>query len=244
MFKVVIIDDEIHAQEIVEMYLNRFFPNKFSVEAKCFSVEEGIKEIKVHKPDLVFLDIQMPDQGGFSLLEHFGKQLEFEVIFTTAHQEYALKAIKHQALDYLLKPINPDEFSEAIAKFESKIEGTSVVRKVDEMKEHLASVNIICFTTQDGIYYFDYDEILYFKSDQSYTRIYKVDGSELLVSKSLGSIEKKLPQNQFFRIHHSIIVNIKKIERYDKKNNLLYLKNGEALSVSVRKSPELIKYFA
>ncbi|WP_113926084.1 LytR/AlgR family response regulator transcription factor [Cognataquiflexum aquatile] len=240
MFKVIIIDDEFHAQEVVELLLKKYFPNKFSIEAKCCSVEEGIKQINSIKPELVFLDVQMPEKNGFSLLDHFGKKTDFEVIFSTAHREYAFEAIKHQALDYLLKPIDPVEFVETIAKFEEKWEG----KKVKNVKEKMESVNILSFTTQDGIYFMDYDDILYCKSEQSYTKIFKADGTDLLVSKKLAWIENKLPKNQFFRIHHSFLVNVKKIDRYDKKNNFLFLKNGHHLSVSFRRSSDLIRHFA
>uniref|UniRef100_UPI003593FBB7 LytR/AlgR family response regulator transcription factor n=1 Tax=Aquiflexum sp. TaxID=1872584 RepID=UPI003593FBB7 len=184
MFKVIIIDDEVHAQEVVEMLLNKYFPEKFSIEAKCSSVDEGIKRIHKAKPDLVFLDVQMPEKGGFSLFEHFGNQIDFEVIFTTAHEKYALRAIKYQALDYLLKPIDPIEFEETISKFESKFEEKSVGKKVDELKEKMESLNILSFPTQEGIYFIDHDEILYCQSEQSYTKIFKAEGSNLLVSES------------------------------------------------------------
>ena len=119
MIKAIIIDDEINAQSLLEKTLDRYFPNKFNIVEKCISVDEGVQAIKKYEPDLVFLDIQMPEKNGFELFKHF-EVINFEVIFTTAHDKFGIKAIKRSALDYLLKPINHLELAEAVKKFEKK----------------------------------------------------------------------------------------------------------------------------
>jgi len=119
MIKALIIDDEIPAQSLLEKTLNRYFPNKFNIVEKCTSVDLAVLAIKKFEPDLVFLDIQMPGKNGFELFEYF-KVIKFEVIFTTAYNQFAIQAIKKSALDYLLKPINHIDLSDAIKKFEKK----------------------------------------------------------------------------------------------------------------------------
>jgi two-component system LytT family response regulator len=119
MIKTVTIDDEINARELLEKMLNRYLPQKFIVCDLCESIDEAVKSIEKYKPDLVFLDIQMPNKSGFELFKEI-KEIDFEVIFTTAHSEYAIEAIKRSALDYLLKPINYLDLLEAVSRYEKK----------------------------------------------------------------------------------------------------------------------------
>ena len=116
MIKAVIIDDEINAQVLLEKTLIRYFPNKFNIVEKCISVDQGVLAIEKHQPELVFLDIQMPEKNGFELFKYI-EVVKFEVIFTTAYNQFAIKAIKRSALDYLLKPKKPMDISEAINKY-------------------------------------------------------------------------------------------------------------------------------
>ncbi|UJH92322.1 response regulator [Antarcticibacterium sp. 1MA-6-2] len=122
MIRTVIIDDEINAQNFLEKTLEKSFPNKFNIVEKCNSVDSGVTAIKKYGPELVFLDIQMPEKNGFELFQYFDA-INFEVVFTTAYNQFAIKAIKRSALDYLLKPINAVELSEAVKKFENKSKG-------------------------------------------------------------------------------------------------------------------------
>lgn len=243
MIKVIIIDDERHAQESLELMLLRYFPNKFQILAKCSSVDEGVVHISKSKPDLVFLDVQMPQKNGFTLFEQL-KHIDFEVIFTTAHESYALQAIKCSAFGYLLKPIDPEELQSTIARYEDKVAAGCINKKLDQLMINMDSHGMQVFSTDDGLEFVHNDDIIYCKAENNYTHIYCRDQSSLLVSKILKTVHEKLPARQFHRIHDSIVVNIKYIARYDKKDCFLILKNGEKLSVSIRKKAKLLNDFS
>src|SRR5690606_7888460 len=136
MIKTVIIDDEMNAQILLEKTLDRSFPNKFNVVAKCNTVDAGVLAIKEYEPDLVFLDIQMPEKNGFELFKYFDV-INFEVIFTTAFNQFAIKAIKRSALDYLLRPINTVDLAEAVKKYENKSKGSFAQKKLTLLLENL-----------------------------------------------------------------------------------------------------------
>ncbi|KEO75348.1 LytR/AlgR family response regulator transcription factor [Anditalea andensis] len=242
MIKVIIIDDESHAQDALEMILQQYFPHKFDVLAKCNGVDEGISQIIQHGPDLIFLDIQMPQKNGFSLFNQI-KNVDFEVIFTTAYDSYAIQAINRNALGYLLKPIDPEDLIATIGRYEERLASGSVNKKLDLLINNLESHGMQVFSTDEGMEFVHHDDIVYCKADNNYTKIYFKDESQLLVSKLLKTVHERLPAKQFHRIHDSIVVNIKFIARYDKKNCFLILKNGEKLSVSIRKKAKLLNEF-
>ena len=180
MIRAVIIDDEVNAQSLLEKILNRYFTNKFNVVEKCLSVDSGVIAIKNHEPELVFLDIQMPEKNGFELFKYF-EVINFEVIFTTAYNQFAIKAIKRSALDYLLKPINHIDLAEAVKKFEKKNEGNSAQKKLSLLLENLnvndQNVNKIAFPTSEGFELIHTNQILYCKAESNYCSIKKIDGS-------------------------------------------------------------------
>jgi len=243
MIKAVIIDDELNAQSLLEKTLYRYFPNKFNIVEKCVSVDSGVLAIKNHEPDLVFLDIQMPEKNGFELFEYFDV-INFEVIFTTAYNQFAIKAIKRSALDYLLKPINHLDLADAIKKFESKNEGTSAQKKLSLLLENLnvndQNVSKIVFPTVEGFEFIHANQILYCKAESNYCGIKKIDGSIKTASKTLKFVEEILPDKSFQRIHKSYVINLNYVVRYHKSNKEVELTNGEKLPVSFRKEDEFI----
>lgn len=188
MIKVVIIDDEIGAQSLLEKTLHKYFPNKFIIADKCPSVDSGVLAIKTYEPDLVFLDIQMPEKNGFELFRYFDA-VNFEVIFTTAYNQFAIKAIRQSALDYLLKPINHLELAEAIKRFEAKNESSSAQKKLSLLLENLnvndQNVSKIAFPTLEGFELIHSNQILYCKADSNYCGIKKIDGSQRMATKTL-----------------------------------------------------------
>jgi len=243
MIKAVIIDDEMNAQELLEKTLNRYFPNKFNIIAKCNSVDSGVNAIKNHEPDLVFLDIQMPEKNGFELFKCFDV-IKFEVIFTTAFNQFAIKAIKRSALDYLLKPINHLDLAQAIKRFETKNEGSSAQKKLSLLLENLnindQNVSKIAFPTLEGFELLHSNQILYCKAESNYTCIKKIDGITKTVTKTLKFVEEILPSSSFKRIHKTYVINLNYIVRYHKANKEVELTNGEKLPVSFRKEEEFI----
>jgi two-component system LytT family response regulator len=243
MIKAVIIDDEVNAQNLLEKTLDRLFPGKFIVVEKCHSVDQGVAAIKDHEPELVFLDIQMPEKNGFELFRYFDV-INFEVIFVTAYNQFAIKAIKRSALDYLLKPINNLELSEAVKKFENRNKESSAQRKLALLLENLnvndQNVSKIAFPTVEGFELIHANQILYCKAESNYTCIKKIDGPTKVATKTLKYVEEILPANSFKRIHKSFVINLNYIVRYNKANREVELTNGEKIPVSFRKEEEFI----
>ena len=243
MIKTVIIDDELNAQNLLENSLHRFFPNKFNIAAKCDSVDSAVVAIKNHDPELVFLDIQMPGKNGFELFNHFDV-IKFEIIFTTAYNQFAIKAIKRSALDYLLKPINHLELSEAVKKFENRSRESFAQRKLTLLLENLnvndQNVSKIAFPTVEGFELIHSNQILYCRAESNYCCIKKIDGSMKLATKTLKYVEEILPGNSFQRIHKTYVINLNYVVRYHRANKEVELTNGEKLPVSFRKEEEFI----
>lgn len=239
MIKAILVDDEKHALETLRMLLELHFPNKFEILALCNSVDQAVSAIQKFAPDLVFLDIQMPQKTGFTLLEIMPKRT-FEVIFTTAHKDHAIPAFKHAAFDYLLKPIDSIELQKTIVRFEEMRKPSTIEETLLSIKRQINPHNIIDLNTQDTIEYVNLNDILYLKADGNYTRFFLEDGRELILSKPIGHYKKRLEEsNLFVRIHHSFLANSMKFLRYDKKEGYMFLKNGDKISVSVRKSTSL-----
>ena len=243
MIKAVIIDDEINAQNLLEKTLERCFPNKFNIVEKCSSVDSGVVAIKKYEPELIFLDIQMPEKNGFELFKYFDV-IDFEVIFTTAYNQFAIKAIKRSALDYLLKPISSLELSEAVKKFENKTQESSAQRKLTLLLENLnvndQQVRKIAFPTVEGFELIHANQILYCRADSNYCTIKKIDSSTKMAARTLKYVEEILPANSFKRIHKSYVLNLNYVVRYHKTNKEVELTNGEKLPVSFRKEEEFI----
>ena len=221
-----------------------FFPtNLFNIAAKCDSVDSGVVAIKNYDPELVFLDIQMPGKNGFELFNHFNV-IKFEVIFTTAYNQFAIKAIKRSALDYLLKPINHLELSEAVKKFENRSGESFAQRKLTLLLENLnvndQNVSKIAFPTVEGFELIHSNQILYCRAESNYCCIKKIDGSMKIVTKTLKYVEEILPGNSFQRIHKTYVINLNYVVRYHKANKEVELTNGEKLPVSFRKEEEFI----
>jgi two-component system LytT family response regulator len=237
MIKAILVDDEKHALESLEMLLEMNFPGKFEILAKCSSVDQALPAIQKHEPELVFLDIQMPQKNGFSLLESFPFR-DFEVIFTTAHKEHGIEAIKSEAFDYLLKPIDVVELNKSISRYINKIK--SQKDPLGLLEKQLKKNQVIVLKSQEIDEYIDLNDILYLEANGNYTNFHLEGGVKKMVSKSLGTYEHRLESsNLFVRIHDSILANCTKFDHYDKKEGYMFLKNGDKISVSVRKSANL-----
>ena len=243
MIKAVIIDDEINAQNLLEKTLDRHFPNKFIIVEKCSSVDTGALAIKKYDPELVFLDIQMPGKNGFELFRYFDA-INFEVIFTTAYNQFAVNAIKRSALDYLLKPINVVELSEAVKKFDNKNKGNVAHKKLTLLLENLnvndQNVSKIAFPTVEGFEFIHSNQILYCRAESNYCTIKLIGGNTKMVTRTLKYVEEILPSGYFKRIHKTFVINLNYVVRYHKAHKEVELTNGEKLPVSFRKEEEFI----
>jgi two-component system LytT family response regulator len=244
MIKTIIVDDEFNAREFLEKLLVRYFPNKFLILAKCESVDEAIQAIEKFNPELVFLDVQMPNKNGFQLFKEL-KTINFEVIFTTAHSEFAIDAIRCSALDYLLKPINYIDLVSTVKKYDDKLHKASQQEKLMLLVENLdtgsSEFNRIALPVEFGFEFVKINSILYCEADSNYCKVVCLDGKKIILSKTLKFIEEILPTTIFHRIHKSYLVNLNYVCRFDKTNDLrVELSNGETLPVSVRKKEDFI----
>jgi two-component system LytT family response regulator len=238
--RALLIDDESHATETLNWLLNEYCPN-VNVEAVCHSGEEGIQVIKNIKPDLVFLDIEMPNMNGFEMLEKVNN-LSFQVVFTTAYDQYAIKAFKVSAIDYLLKPIDKSELIKAVKKVANNYPATGTA-DLETLFNRLYAFKRLAVPTIEGVKLVNFEDISSCDSDGSYTVLNLIDGNTIVVSKTLKTIEKMLPIPPFVRIHNSHIVNLNEVDRYVKgSGGYVVLKNNKHIDVSRSRKNDLLKF--
>jgi two-component system LytT family response regulator len=245
MIKAIIIDDELHAREYLERIIERYFSSKILLFATCKNIEKGIEAIDKYNPDVIFLDINMQNESGFDLLQKIPK-IEFEIIFTTAHSEFAIDAIKWSALDYLLKPINHLELATTIKRFEKKWQ-----HKIEFDRFRLLIENIsgddqsnakIAFPIENGFKVVKINSILYCQSDVNYTKVFLNNGTNFILSKTLKLIEELLPSSIFLRVHKSYLVNFNYVCYFSRSlDAYVELSNDIKIPVSTRKKDDVIQ---
>jgi len=234
--KAVIIDDEKRTRELIAKMIE-----SFGLGIETFpigeSVETGLKAIETINPDLVFLDIQMPDGTGFELLNLIPEK-NFEVIFITAHEEFAIKAIKFSALDYILKPIDSDDLHQAVLRAIDTIDLKHAESQFEALQLNMQPTQKrkLVLKTQESVHIVDLDSIVRCEADRNYTSFYLFDGKKILVSKTLKEYETLLVGYNFFRIQQSHLINLHFVERYDKRNGgSVVLKDGSEVPLSPAK---------
>ena len=240
----IVVDDEPKARTTFEEIIARYFNGRVKIVASVESVKAAVSAINEHRPQVVFLDIEMPVETGFRLFDYFATY-DFEVIFVTAHRQHAITAIKFAALDYLLKPINYIDLLAAFARFEKKQGSHTTQLRIETMLSNLGQgLNInqkIALPTRDGYQMEHLNDIVYCEADVNYTRLHTVHGKVLMVSKTLKSIEEMLPEESFFRIHKSFLVNMNYLKSYSKSDGYeVTLETGHRLPVALRKNEEFI----
>lgn len=244
--KAIIIDDEQDGRTVLHTLIKMYCP-QVEIIGESSSGEQGLSMIDELNPALVFLDIDMPGMNGFSLLKRL-KEITFEVIFVTAHHHYALKAIKHSALDYLLKPVDKTELIQAVEKFEHSEE-----RKVNERMSFLlkneskeaSELNQIILNVREGYIFSEISEIVRCEADGNYTLVFFKNGDKQLACKTLKEFENILSQNNFWRIHKSHLINLKYLKKYvkgDGGGNVVMADNSE-IEVSRRNKDAFLKQF-
>ncbi len=242
MIKAVIVDDEKRSRETLIGMVERYCPS-IQIIGQADGCNAGVLKIKELNPDIVFLDIQMPDGSGFKVLEDLD-EYNFEVIFTTAHDQYAIKAIRFSALDYILKPINPDDLKYAIEKYEQKQNKGHINKNIQVLLDNLKSPNVqpkIILNTSEGIHIVKTDDIIRCESDDYYTRFYFINDSMILISKTLKQNEELLSEYNFIRTHKSHLVNIKHIKSYLKNDGIILMSDDSKIPVSRRKKDKIIE---
>ena len=237
MLRSIIIDDEPKSAGILKNDLAHHCPT-VEVAAVCHSAKEGIMAIKKEKPDLVFLDIEMPWMNGFEMLEVLG-DINFSIIFTTAHDQFAAKAFRTSAVDYLLKPIDASDLQDAVKKAEKRNnqqDGNVNIENLLHNFKQPATQQKIALPNKDGYEFAEVNQIIYCQAEGSYTKVFLAGKKYLLVSRSLGDIEELLPPSLFLRIHHSTVVNINYVTHFVRTDGgYVKLQTGEQLPVSKSK---------
>jgi two-component system, LytTR family, response regulator len=242
MLKAVIIDDEKASRDTLAGMLARYCKN-VEVVGQAGGYESGIDEIARCKPDVIFLDIQMPDGSGFKLLEDV-KDISFEIIFTTAYDQYAIKAIKYSALDYLLKPIVPDDLINAVTKAEQKKKSGLIHKNIRVLVENISQKTApkkIVLHTAKSMIIVDLDTIIRCESDDYYTRYFFTNGKPLLVSSTLKDTEDLLSDPGFVRPHKSHLINIAHVKSFSSEGgDFIIMSDNSKVPVARRKKEEIL----
>lgn len=244
MINAIITDDEKSAREVLELMFQTHFP-EIKIVGKCEDLPQTIKAIQKLKPDVVFLDIEMPGYNGLEILDFFNEEdINFELIFVTAYSEFAIRAFKLSAIDYLLKPVMLDDLFNAIEKLKKNISKRDLMDKLSTLKNNLVheSARRLCIPSSEGNHIISVSDILYFSADGSYTRIMLKDKPSLYIAKKLKYFEDVLAEdNNFIRIHRSFMVNLKYVTRHKKGEFSLTMENGDSVAISREKKEDLVK---
>jgi len=245
MIKAIIIDDEQLAIESLQWEIENFSTDVKIIETFT-NPKEAISGINYLKPDLVFLDIEMPEIDGFQLLQLLDYK-NFDLIITTAYNQYAIQAFKANAIDYLLKPVDPDDLLQAIDRVKTRQTNNTSTKNIENVLNKLVQKEMednrkIPISVGNKIILVEPAQILYLKSDGSYTSVFLKDGEEYLVSKSIKFLEELLPKSHFFRIHKSYIVNVNEIIEFLKHGNgEVVLSNNKIIPVSRRHRQSILE---
>jgi two-component system, LytTR family, response regulator len=242
----IIIDDEPNAVELLALRLAQKCP-QVDVLASCTSSIRGVEAILQHKPDIVFLDIEMPQLNGFQVLEAVA-ELDFALIFVTAYDKFALKAFRYSAIDYLLKPIDLEELKAAVTKVEKhKKTSKAQIGLLKENFNHFQNRSLpdkIALPYQNGVSFVPITDIIYCEADDNYTKFHLDNKQEYLVTKPLKDIQETLEERGFMRVHRQYLINLNQIKKYVKgEGNYLIMSNEVSIPVSRSNKEKLIEHF-
>ena len=242
MLTAIIIDDEQKGRIALKQKLKDYCPD-VQLTGEAEDGDEGIKQIEKYRPDIVFLDIEMPRMDGFEMLRQLPEK-KFHLIFTTAYDQYAIKAIKYSAMDYLLKPIDIEELRLAVSKVNDQMH-PQTEKKLVLLEQNLKNKNAfnkIAIHTLEGLLFFNISDIIHLEAKSNYTLIYFSNQHKLTASRTLKEFEDLLPDDIFFRPHHSHLINLNYIKRYIKGDGgQIEMQNGNYVDVSRRKKEEFLK---
>jgi len=246
MIRAIIIDDELHCLQTMNILINDFCPD-ITVVDRCTSGEKALESIENLKPDLIFLDIEMPSMNGFELLEHFD-QIPFSVIFTTSYDQYAIRAIRFSALDYLLKPVNSRELIAAVHKVRIQKNPPSAEQfhmLLGQMQNRDSSFTKIAVPTAEGYELIPTNELVNFEASNNYTLIYLKNRTRITACRTLKEMEEQLNSfGNFIRVHHSHIVNLNEVSKYIRgEGGYLVMCDGSTVTVSKSRKEKLLKKF-
>jgi len=244
--RIVLVDDDANVRENLKILLSIYAPDA-EVIGEANGVMAGIECIKTHKPDLVLLDVEMGDGTGFDLLSIYG-ELDFKLIFVTGHNAYAIKAFKYSALDYVLKPVDPDDLKAALMKAresQNELEQNLKVKNLVSNKKVKDADQKVILKDNNAVYLVSIKEIVRCESDGNYTNFFLTDGRHVMVSKTLKEYDQLFEGQSFFRAHQSHLINLLHFDKYEKKEGgIVHMKDGSLLPVAVRKKEALMMALA
>ena len=245
--KAILIDDELSSLQNLRQKLDEFCPD-LQVIATAQKPEEAMLLIKLHKPDVIFLDIEMPKMSGFRMLDELG-ECDFEIIFTTAYNHYAIDAIRISAFDYLMKPISIKDLQVAVERLGKMRNHAQTKEKIDilrtSMNDKKTQEDKIAIPTSEGLEFIPIKNILHIESSSNYSKIYFKESKSILVTKLLKDFEDMLQPYRFYRIHNSHLINLNYIQKYVKsQGGQVVMQDGTVIDVARRKKDEFLKMIA
>ncbi|MDY0279638.1 MAG: LytTR family DNA-binding domain-containing protein [Salinivirgaceae bacterium] len=236
--RTLIVDDEPDAREALTLTINNYCANDIDIIGKVATIKEAVQAINKQNPDLVLLDVDLVTETGFDLFDYFKEDYPFKVIFTTGYKDYAIKAFKYAALDYILKPVAPEELNKAINRYrkgDSLNQKLNIDTYISNAQNSVESKRKMVIPHGDGYDVVKLEDIIHCTGEANYTNILVSSGKKYLLAKSLRDIEELLPKTRFYRIHKSHIINMSYTKHIDKKKNEVLLTTGEKLPVAVRR---------
>ncbi|MBL0183487.1 MAG: response regulator transcription factor [Chitinophagaceae bacterium] len=243
MITAIIIDDEAKGRLALRQKLNSYCPN-VNILAEAVDGIEALAAIEKLHPQLIFLDIEMPKMNGFEMLNNI-KEKKFQIIFTTAYDQYAIKAIKYAAFDYLLKPVDIEELKTAVSRADNS-ENQQTKKQIELLQQNMEhpkkQLNKLAIPTLEGLLFFDINDIIHLEANSNYTFIHFSGNPKITASKTLKEFEEILPESIFFRTHHSHLINLNYIKKYIKGDGgQIEMQDGTYIDVSRRKKEEFLK---
>lgn len=245
MLRTVIIDDESHVRETLQHMLRKFCP-QVKLVGVASGVASGIREIREKAAELVLLDIKMDDGTGFDLLDQIGN-IDFKIIFITAYEQYAIQAFGFSAIDYILKPINPEKLADAVKRAEQMVQGNFIIQ-LDTLRKNLKTPENknrkIILRTMENIYLLDVQDIIHCASDGSYTIFDTMEDGRITISKSIKGYDDLLSGSGFLRVHRSHLINLKHVRRFSRQDGgVVVMKKGIEVPASTRGRERLMELF-
>ncbi|MBS9461094.1 response regulator transcription factor [Flagellimonas sp. 389] len=241
MLEAVIVDDEVKALQSLSWELTNL-SDEVDIIASFTDAQEALDYLEKNTPDCLFLDIEMPTMDGFQFIKNL-KNKDFPVVITTAYNQYALQALKNEAIDYLLKPIDTDDLRETITKIKKYNAKNLTIEKLEKILLNFnaeSQSKKITINTDGKLLFLNSDDILYAESDGNYSTIFLSDGQKILLTKKLKEVNNLLPDNSFFRIHNSYIINLNKIKEFLKTDGYVVLESNHKIPVSRQKKSDFL----
>jgi two-component system, LytTR family, response regulator len=243
--KLIIIDDEEQQRNFTSAVVKKYCPS-IEIVAQASNVKDGVEAIQKYAPDLILLDVEMPDGTGFDLLKKL-MPIDFQVIFITAHNEFAVKAFKFSALDYLLKPVDPEELVMTLQKAQQLKKQTQIQMQLaillNNIQDFAGEVKKLVLKDADNVHIVSIAEVMYMQADNNYTSFFLADKRKIVISKTLKEYEQLLEGKGFFRCHQSHLINLNYVLRIDKRDGgFIVMKDQTQLPLSSRKKDQLLEW--